>query len=155
MILLDICTWSVFWQRSHCSPVLCENDHWYPFFLSTGTSISHLPLCSYWSICHPFMLRSRSGSLGQRHRHLGHGPSPPPSCSRVDCGKSLLNAQQLESSERIRLRLKLYCQHVRHVTTSADTPYHGTCTWSDDITPQLMWNRRLCWWLCLFVLYVG
>ncbi|KAL1253116.1 hypothetical protein QQF64_017809, partial [Cirrhinus molitorella] len=79
---------------------------------------------------------SWTGSLGQRHRHLGHGPSPPPSCSRVDCGKSLLNTQQLESSERIRLRLKLYCQHVRHVTTSADTPYCGPCTWSDDITPQ-------------------
>lgn len=135
------CSWSVCWLRRYCRPVRCA-----------GTIISHLLLCLYWSICHPFMLRSRTGSLGQRHRHLGHGPSPPPLCSRVDCGKSLLNTQQLESSERIRLRLRLNCQHVRHVTTSADTPYCGPCTWSDDITPRLMWNRRL----CLFVLcYVG
>ncbi len=93
-------------------------------------SISHLPLCSYWSLCHPFMLRSWSGSLGQRHRHLGYGPSPPPSCSRVDCGKSLLNTQQLESWEDSAPAQTLLpaCSSCHHVSWYP-IPWHMHMEW--------------------------
>ncbi len=126
--IVRYCSWSICGQRSYYSPVPCENDHWYPFFLSAR--VFHIFLCVH---TEAYVILSCSGAgvglWGSAIDIWVMAQVPLPHAVGLT-GKSLLNTQQLESWEDSAPAQTLLpaCSSCHHVSWYP-IPWHMHMEW--------------------------